>query len=89
MGWLFSQKKLASYAQANPTARLSVRARASFTLDYSVDCNDYEFVSGNPLIARVDGNGVVTALRAGMTVISLKTTDGSELVSSVLLNVTP
>ncbi|MDR1135681.1 MAG: prolyl oligopeptidase family serine peptidase [Clostridiales Family XIII bacterium] len=89
MAWLFSQEKPASFAKASSIARQSVRAKTTFTLDYSIDSSNFTFVSSNPSIAKVDANGTVTTLRAGSVIITLRAEGGSGLASSVVLNVTP
>ncbi|MDR0424342.1 MAG: prolyl oligopeptidase family serine peptidase, partial [Clostridiales Family XIII bacterium] len=89
MGWLFSQKKLASYAKANPASRVTVRGKAPIKLGYEIDTNDYVFESSNPGVARVDAYGNVTPVRAGTAAITLRATDGSGLISSIVITVTP
>jgi beta-xylosidase len=85
----FSFDGRATYAEIDSPARMNVRLRSTAQLQFSVDGVGYEFVSSNPGIVRVDHNGVVTPVRAGSAVVSIRTIDGSGLVDSVLVNVTP
>ncbi|MDR1135058.1 MAG: hypothetical protein LBL49_02605 [Clostridiales Family XIII bacterium] len=88
-GEVKSEQLYATQVKANPSARISLRLRSSYQLDYLIDGVAYEFVSGNPSIVRVDETGKLTPVRAGTAVISLRATDGSGLTSSVTVSVTP
>jgi uncharacterized protein YjdB len=81
--------KLGTYVSINPAARISLRLRASYQLATDTDGTEYEYVSSNPLIVKVDQSGLITPARAGMATVSVRLTDGSGLVSSVMVNVTP
>jgi glucuronoarabinoxylan endo-1,4-beta-xylanase len=80
----------ASYVKVHNSARVSAKLKAGeFQLTPSTDGTDYEFISANPGIATVDGSGLVTLHRSGSVTITLRTTDGSNLTSSLLLIIAP
>ena len=73
----------------NPAARVTLKLRSPLQLNTSTDSGLYEYASSNPSIVKVDGNGLLTPVSAGMATVTVKLTDGSGLVSSALVNVTP
>jgi hypothetical protein len=83
--------RYASQLKANPVTRMSMRIgqaeKPVLAPSNDVGSSGYIFTSSNPSIVRVDQNGVVTAVRAGMAVISVHLTDGSGLVNSIVVNV--
>jgi beta-xylosidase len=85
----FSFGGKATRAEIEAPARINTRLKAPVQLDFLIDGAGYEFRSSNPGVARVDYNGLVTPVRAGNAVISIRTLDGSGLVDSVMINVTP
>jgi uncharacterized repeat protein (TIGR02543 family) len=87
-------KKLATFVKIHTSTRISIKLRdnkAGYQLMKSTDLvgDEYVYTSSNPGIARVDADGLVTPVRAGVAVISIRLTDGSELVSSATVNITP
>ncbi|MDR1136280.1 MAG: MBL fold metallo-hydrolase [Clostridiales Family XIII bacterium] len=76
-----------TYLKANPSARVTMKVKASYQLNVSTDTLRYEFVSSNPSIVKVDSNGLLTGLRAGTAAVSVRLTDGSNLTSSIVVNV--
>jgi hypothetical protein len=87
-GQVKSEQILATYAKITTAARSSVRVKSKLQLEFDIDGVAYEFVSSNPTILKVDSSGLITPNRAGMATVSLRTTDGSRLIASVLVNVT-
>ncbi|MDR0425353.1 MAG: C69 family dipeptidase [Clostridiales Family XIII bacterium] len=91
----------ATYAKLNETTRIQLQikpAKKDVTinaekdpnvLDMIVDGVAYEIKSSNPSIVSVSQDGVMTPRRAGTATISLRTTDGSDMVSSVVVTVRP
>jgi uncharacterized protein YjdB len=69
------------------SARISLRARATLQLDYTIDGVEYKFESSNSSIVKVDENGVITGVRGGMAAVTLRATDGSGLTASVMVTV--
>ncbi|MDR1135653.1 MAG: glycoside hydrolase family 3 C-terminal domain-containing protein [Clostridiales Family XIII bacterium] len=80
---------LATYIQINPSVRLTIRPKETYPLVTSTDGEEYEYVSSNPSIAKVDENGVITGVRSGTAIISVRTTDGTTLSSSATVMVRP
>jgi beta-glucosidase len=69
-------------------ARASVKVKGTLELNLDTDGLKYEFTSSNNAIAKVDPvTGVVTGVRAGTAIVTVKLTDGSNLSSSVMVNV--
>ncbi|MDR1136162.1 MAG: hypothetical protein LBL49_08320 [Clostridiales Family XIII bacterium] len=79
----------ATYANVHTSSRLTIRLRAPFQLVYDTDGSAYEFLSSNKSILKVDENGLITPQRAGSATVSIHTMDGSELLSSALVNIVP
>ncbi|MDR1136074.1 MAG: M28 family peptidase [Clostridiales Family XIII bacterium] len=75
--------------KVNPSVRIALKMRSTYQLNTVTDGGLYEYTSSNPGIARVDKNGLVTPVRAGTAIISVKLIDGSGLVSTATVNVTP
>jgi hypothetical protein len=75
--------------QINSASRISMRTRATYRLASVTNGAPYEFISSNPNIVRVDQAGVITAVRAGSAVVSLRLTDGSGRVASAMVVATP
>ncbi|MDR1136656.1 MAG: carboxypeptidase regulatory-like domain-containing protein [Clostridiales Family XIII bacterium] len=73
--------------KAHTSARISLKARASLQLIYTIDGVEFSFESTNSAIVKVDENGLITGVRGGMAAVSLKATDGSGLTSSVMVTV--
>jgi alpha-glucuronidase len=88
-GSIGSAQILATEAKVNSSARINLRLRQTLQLGYQIDGVAYEFTSSNPSVASVDPDGLVTPVRAGSAVITLRATDGSNLVSSLMINITP
>ncbi|MDR0424913.1 MAG: M28 family peptidase, partial [Clostridiales Family XIII bacterium] len=78
-----------TFLKANPSVRITVKMRNTYPMAPATDSGLYEFTSSNPSVARVDKNGIVTPVRPGTAAISVRLIDGSGLVSSVTVNVTP
>jgi beta-glucosidase len=78
-----------TYIDINPSARISMRLRTTYQLQVSTDGLTYEFTSSNPSIARVSESGLVTPVRAGTAIITVRLTDGSGFTSSATVNITP
>jgi hypothetical protein len=89
----FTAKWKGTQLKANTTVRVSLRLSRDKVNGYSVapvsDGNAYLYSSSNPAIARVDKDGKVTPVRAGTATISVRLDDGSGLVSSFIVTVTP
>ncbi|MDR1135848.1 MAG: family 78 glycoside hydrolase catalytic domain [Clostridiales Family XIII bacterium] len=79
----------ATKAKVHTSARVSVRLRQTLQLNYDIDGAAYEFVSSNPAVATVDAEGIVTAKKAGTATLTLRATDGSGLISTAMITVTP
>jgi beta-glucosidase len=83
---------LGTYVKINPSLRISIKLRdkdTPYPLQVDTDGAKYAFASSNPGIARVDENGLVTPVRAGTAVITVRLTDGSGFLSSATVIVTP
>ncbi|MDR0424945.1 MAG: glycoside hydrolase family 3 C-terminal domain-containing protein [Clostridiales Family XIII bacterium] len=84
--------RYASQLKANPVTRLTMKVgkveQPVLAPSNDVGSSGYIFTSSNPSIVRVDQNGVVTAVRPGTATISVRLTDGSGLVNSVVVSVT-
>jgi hypothetical protein len=86
----FKLETPATYAKVHSSARVNAKLKAGeFQLLPDTDGTNYEFTSANTGIATVDGNGLVTLRRSGSVIITLRTTYGSNLASSMLLVITP
>ncbi|MDR1136208.1 MAG: hypothetical protein LBL49_08550 [Clostridiales Family XIII bacterium] len=85
----FSGEEMITYVEINSPTRINTRLRTPVQLDFSVDGSAYEIQSSNASIAKVDYNGLITPVRAGMATVTIRTTDGSGLAKSVLVSVTP
>ncbi|MDR0381571.1 MAG: hypothetical protein LBH86_06220 [Oscillospiraceae bacterium] len=86
-GEIQSDRIYATLVKAHSSARVSLRIKGRAKLNFSVDSETYAFASANPNIAKVDETGMVTALRAGTTIITLRALDGSDLVHLVTVSV--
>ncbi|MDR1135940.1 MAG: hypothetical protein LBL49_07150 [Clostridiales Family XIII bacterium] len=75
--------------KVHSSARVSLKLRSTLQLDYEIDGASYAFTSSNTSILKVSADGVVTPQRAGSAIVTLKATDGSDLSSSLVINVTP
>jgi hypothetical protein len=88
-GRLKSEALYATSVEANPSPRVNMRLKTKYQLDFAIDGVAYEFISSNANIAKVDADGLITPVRAGSAVITLRAADGSGLSSSVVVFVTP
>ncbi|MDR1158701.1 MAG: Ig-like domain-containing protein [Oscillospiraceae bacterium] len=86
-GDIQSDRIYATVVKAHSSARVSLRIKAKAKLNFSVDSETYEFASANPDIVTVDQTGMVTALRAGTTLVTLRALDGSGLIHLVTVSV--
>jgi beta-glucosidase len=78
-----------TYLKANTSLRINLRLRTTYQLTPDSDGNSYVYTSSNPAVARVDQSGKITPVRAGTTTISVRLSDGSDLLASALVSVTP
>ncbi|MDR0424734.1 MAG: family 43 glycosylhydrolase [Clostridiales Family XIII bacterium] len=81
--------KTATHLQINPSVRIAMKLKDSYKLDTSTDGSKYEYSSSNPGIVRVSQDGLVTAVRAGQAVVTIRMADGTGMVSSAVVKVTP
>ncbi|MDR1136563.1 MAG: hypothetical protein LBL49_10410 [Clostridiales Family XIII bacterium] len=88
-GKVKSEALYATAVKANPSVRISVKLRTTYQLDFDIDGIAYEFTTSNASIAKVSESGLITPVRAGSAVITLRATDGSDLASSIVVSVTP
>ncbi|MDR1135784.1 MAG: discoidin domain-containing protein [Clostridiales Family XIII bacterium] len=78
-----------TYLNINPSTRISTKLRTPYQLNTSTDGTQYTYASANQGIARVDQNGLITPVRAGQTIISVRSLDGTDLISTVTVIITP
>ncbi|MDR0423929.1 MAG: Ig-like domain-containing protein [Clostridiales Family XIII bacterium] len=89
-GQLQSEMLQATTVKAHSSVRYNMKLKGDDQpLDFEIDGVLYEFTSSNPGVARVSSEGLVTAVRSGTAVITLKATDGSGKSSSITVFVTP
>ncbi|GHU49144.1 hypothetical protein FACS1894127_1650 [Clostridia bacterium] len=67
--------------------RLNLVIRRPYELSLTVDGPGFVYNCSNKSVATVDSNGVITPIRTGTAVITVQTTDGSNLVSAIVINV--
>jgi hypothetical protein len=79
---------LATEAKINSGLRTNMVLKRPLKLDFNVDGVKYEFTSSNPAVATVSDTGVITPVRVGSAAITLRTTDGSNITYSIMVNVT-
>jgi PKD repeat protein len=83
----------ATYAKAHSSARISLRIKAKAALNVQVDAipEAYEVLSSNPAVVKVtrtvSGAWTVTGVKAGTAMITVRTTDGSNLTHLVVVSV--
>ncbi|MDR0569880.1 MAG: GH92 family glycosyl hydrolase [Clostridiales Family XIII bacterium] len=77
----------ATKAKVHKAIKEYMNLGATMQLEFEIDGVKYEFVSSNPGVASVDGNGTVTGKRFGNCVIALRATDGGNAMSSMMLTV--
>jgi hypothetical protein len=77
----------ATQVKAHASARVSLRIKGKAILRFTIDGVLYEFAASSPTIVKVDQNGVVTGLRAGTALVTLRATDGSDLMHLVTVSV--
>jgi hypothetical protein len=82
-----SEMLLATKVKAHSSARVSLRIKGKAILNFTIDGVLYEFASSNPTLVQVNRNGVVTGVRAGTTIVTLRATDGSGLIHLVTVSV--
>ncbi|MDR1157603.1 MAG: bacterial Ig-like domain-containing protein [Oscillospiraceae bacterium] len=82
-----SEMLLATQVRAHSSARVSLRIKGKAILHFAIDGVLYEFVSSNPTIVKVDQKGVLTGVRGGTTIVTLRATDGSDLMHLVVISV--
>jgi exo-1,4-beta-D-glucosaminidase len=73
----------------NTSVRIPLKLKATYQLDTATDGTRYSYTSSNPSIARVDQNGLITPVRAGQATITVRALDGSGLISSATVVITP
>ncbi|MDR0423906.1 MAG: hypothetical protein LBH39_00335 [Clostridiales Family XIII bacterium] len=88
-GQLKSEMLQATTVKAHSSVRYNMKLKKDEILDFEIDGVLYEFTSSNPGVARVSSEGLVTPVRSGTAVITLKATDGSDMSSSITVFVTP
>ncbi|MDR1135788.1 MAG: InlB B-repeat-containing protein [Clostridiales Family XIII bacterium] len=71
----------------NEGIRLFMKYKETKKLNFTADVSSYRFVSSDDSMASVSATGNVTALRTGMVRIFLMATDGSGLISSVVISI--
>lgn len=69
-----------------------IKKDKTYQIDYAVLPNNatnklLDFTSSNPNIATVDENGIVTAVSEGEVIISISSTDGSNITKTQTLNI--
>ncbi|MDR0425190.1 MAG: bacterial Ig-like domain-containing protein, partial [Clostridiales Family XIII bacterium] len=77
----------ATVAKVHTSTRATLKVKRELELAYTIDGVEYTFESSNQGIARVSQDGVVTGVRAGTAVITLRATDGSGLISTMMISV--
>jgi hypothetical protein len=77
----------ATAAKVHTSVRATMKVKSELALAYTIDGVEYTFESSNQGIARVSADGVVTGVRAGTAVITLRATDGSGLTSTMMISV--
>ena len=85
-------KLVTSITLSNEELTLEILATAQLTataLPEDADNRKVEWKSGNPEVATVSGDGLVTATGIGTTTITATATDGSETVATCKVTVTP
>jgi hypothetical protein len=78
---------VATYAEVHSSARISLRIKQRGQLNFRTDSETYEFISANPAVVTVNESGQLTGVKAGTALVSIHTTDGSDLTSSVMVTV--
>jgi hypothetical protein len=79
----------ATYAKANTGVRATIKRGMTAPLSYSTDSKTFEFSSSNDEIASVSDDGRVTAKKIGTVLITLHTTDGTDIKSVIAVSVIP
>jgi hypothetical protein len=82
----------ATYAKAHSSARISLRIKGKAPLNVQVDAipEAYEVVSSNPAIVtvtRTSSGWTVAGVKAGTAMVTVRTTDGSNLTHLVVVSV--
>ncbi len=86
--------KVVSISSINTTKSKTLNMKETFTIVPTINPVDatnktLSYRSSKPDVATVDNNGVVTARKAGSTVITITTTDGSNLTTKCTITVKP
>ncbi|MDR0424522.1 MAG: glycoside hydrolase family 3 C-terminal domain-containing protein [Clostridiales Family XIII bacterium] len=68
--------------------RASMKVKGTMQLTVNTDGKKYEFVSSNNSVVRVDAaTGVMTGIRPGTAIVTVRLTDGSGLQAAAMVNV--